>query len=56
MHPYYRDTYDYKPEDFPQASRMYERIVSLPLYAKMTDDDAGAVIDAVASICQEHGT
>jgi dTDP-4-amino-4,6-dideoxygalactose transaminase len=56
MHPYYRETYGCKPEDFPNARMMYERIVSLPLYAKMTDDDAEAVIEAVTATCQEHGT
>jgi dTDP-4-amino-4,6-dideoxygalactose transaminase len=56
MHPYYRDTYGYKPVDYPQAAQMYGRIVSLPIYAKMTDDDAEAVIEAVTSICEEYGT
>ena len=50
LHPYYRETYGYKPEDFPIAFREYQREISLPIYSKMTDDDVGDVIDAVTEI------
>jgi len=46
LHPFYRDKYGYKPDDFPVAYREYQRIVSLPLYPRMTDSDAGDVVDA----------
>ena len=32
LHPYYRDRFGYKPEDFPNASAVFDRIVSLPIY------------------------
>jgi len=54
IHPYYRETYGYRPADFPHAFETYHRTVSLPLYPKMTDADVDSVIDAVSSICQEH--
>lgn len=47
LHPYYRETYGYKPDDFPIATREYEREVSLPIYSRMTDRDADDVIEAV---------
>lgn len=47
LHPYYRDKYGYRPEDFPVAYREYQRIVSLPLYPRMSDQDVQDVIDAV---------
>ncbi|MDF5730801.1 MAG: DegT/DnrJ/EryC1/StrS family aminotransferase [Rhizonema sp. PD38] len=47
FHPYWRDTYNLKPEDFPYASSAYERVVSLPIYTKMTDSDQERVITAV---------
>ena len=50
LHPYYRDKYGYKPEDFPVAYQEYRRIVSLPLYPRMTDQDAADVIDAVRDV------
>jgi dTDP-4-amino-4,6-dideoxygalactose transaminase len=50
LHPYYRDKYGYKPEDFPIAYQEYQRIISLPLYPKMTDQDAEDVIEAVGQV------
>lgn len=50
LHRYYRDKYGYKPEDFPVAYREYQRLVSLPLYPRMTDADVGDVIEAVEDI------
>ena len=47
LHPYYRQTFGYKRGDFPNAERIYDRIVSLPLYPKMTDGDVRDVITAV---------
>ena len=55
VHPYYRERYALQPSDFPNAWAAYERIVSLPIYAKMTDDDVRHVIDAVRGIAQEAG-
>ena len=50
LHPYYRDTYGYKPDDFPIAFREYKREISLPIYSKMTDGDVQDVIDAVTDV------
>jgi len=51
---YYRDKYRYAPEQFPIALREYQRMVSLPLSARMTDNDVEDVIDAVIGILQEN--
>lgn len=53
IHPYYRDTYGYKPEDFPVAHETYKRIISLPIYPKMTDGDVERVIEAVISVVKK---
>jgi dTDP-4-amino-4,6-dideoxygalactose transaminase len=55
MHAYYRDKYGYKPADFPVALRSYERIVSLPLYPRLTDGDVRDVIGAVTDIVRKFG-
>ncbi len=47
IHPFYRDTFGYKPGDFPESEWIYERSVSLPIYPGMTDNDIGRVIEAV---------
>jgi dTDP-4-amino-4,6-dideoxygalactose transaminase len=54
LHPYYRETYGCKPEDFPIAFREYQREVSLPIYSRMTDADVQDVIDAVTEIAVQY--
>jgi dTDP-4-amino-4,6-dideoxygalactose transaminase len=54
IHPYYRETYGYRPEDFPVAYREYQREISLPIYSKMSDADVRDVIDAVTQIVDDH--
>lgn len=50
LHPFYRQKYGYKPEDFPVAHREYQRMVSLPLYPRMSDQDVADVIDAAFDV------
>jgi len=52
MHPYYRETYGYKKGDFPVAEGVFERIISLPLYPKMSMQDARDVVAAVQRIVE----
>ena len=47
LHPYWRDRYDLKPEQFPHSQHAYERMVSLPLYTRMTDGDVDRVVASV---------
>jgi dTDP-4-amino-4,6-dideoxygalactose transaminase len=46
-HPYYREAFGWKPEDFPHAMRIGRQTVSIPLSARLSDDDVGDVIAAV---------
>lgn len=50
LHPYWRDTYQLKPEQFPRATAAFERIVSLPLYPRMSDVDQDRVIASIWQI------
>src|SRR6266545_3201381 len=54
LHPYYRDKFGYAPDDFPKASETYQRIISLPIYPKMTEAHIEHVIAAVGKIVQEQ--
>lgn len=36
---YYKNKYNLKPEDFPEATKMSNSILSLPFYPKMSKDD-----------------
>lgn len=48
MHPYYRGL-GFKPGDFPVAEKFYDEEVSLPIYPLLTDEEAGAVSEALLS-------
>ena len=50
LHPYWRDTYALRPQDFPNATSAYECVVSLPLYTRMTEADQDRVIRTARSI------
>ena len=47
LHPYWRDTYRLRPEQFPHSQALFESAISLPIYTRMTDDDQSHVLDAV---------
>ncbi|WP_374675012.1 DegT/DnrJ/EryC1/StrS family aminotransferase [Ideonella sp.] len=42
-HPYWRERYGLRDEDFPHSQHAYERTLSLPLYTRMTDADVQRV-------------
>jgi dTDP-4-amino-4,6-dideoxygalactose transaminase len=54
IHPYYRDKYGYKPEDFPVAFANYQRLVSLPLHPRLSEQDVNDVIEAVQDVIVRH--
>jgi dTDP-4-amino-4,6-dideoxygalactose transaminase len=54
MQPYYRDTYGYRPEQFPQAAATWPRLVSLPIFPGMTEAEINHVIASVKAIASEH--
>lgn len=50
IQPYFRDKYNFKPYDYPVAYSEFERIISLPLYTKMSNLDVERVINAIKKI------
>jgi dTDP-4-amino-4,6-dideoxygalactose transaminase len=54
LHPYYRDRYGLRPEDYPVAYREYQRMLSLPIYPRMSDQDVEDVIEAVLEAADRH--
>jgi dTDP-4-amino-4,6-dideoxygalactose transaminase len=53
-HPFYRDQFGYHAGDLPQADRLYESVISLPLYPRMSEEDVNDVIEAVYHIASTH--
>ena len=47
LHPYYRRTYGYQPEDLPVAAAEYRREISLPIYPDLANEDVDRVVAAV---------
>ena len=54
LHPFYKRTFGYKPSDFPKATAAFDRIISLPIFPKMSDADVERVVGAVRNIAQQH--
>jgi len=49
-HPFYQDSYGWQPDDTPHAQAVGRQTVSLPISAKLTDQDVSDVISAVRRV------
>lgn len=54
LHPYYAETFGWRAEDFPAATAVWERIVSLPLFPAMTDAEHEHVVAVIQGICERR--
>jgi len=54
LHPYYQETFGYKRSDYPNATYVSDRTISLPLSAKLTDEDVTDVIKAVTKVLTNY--
>ena len=52
-HPYYRERFGWRCEDYPVADSIGRRTVSIPLSPGLTDGDVGDVIAAVRKVLEE---
>ena len=50
LHPYYRKCFGTGSGLCPMAEAAYEKIISLPIFPRMTDDDVADVIEAVRKV------
>jgi UDP-4-amino-4,6-dideoxy-N-acetyl-beta-L-altrosamine transaminase len=50
LHPYYRDRFGYNGGEFPVAESAYERLISLPMFHGMSDEDVNDVVEAVRKV------
>jgi dTDP-4-amino-4,6-dideoxygalactose transaminase len=46
LQPYWRDRYRLQPAQFPHSQHAFERLVSLPMYTRMTVADVQRVAEA----------
>jgi dTDP-4-amino-4,6-dideoxygalactose transaminase len=54
LHPYYRDRFNFKPDDFPNSESVYQREISLPIYPRMVGSDVEDVIAAVTKVVKHY--
>jgi len=54
LHPYYRKTFGFKEGMFPNAEYASERVISLPLYPKMTEENIQRVISVVKVVISRY--
>jgi dTDP-4-amino-4,6-dideoxygalactose transaminase len=50
LHPYWKETYQLRPEDFPCASEAFTRIVSLPIYPNLTIESQEYIIQTIKQL------
>jgi dTDP-4-amino-4,6-dideoxygalactose transaminase len=55
LHPYYEATFGWRPEHLPVASAQWPRLVSLPLFPGMHDDQRRQIVETLRNICNSHG-
>ncbi|HEY1433928.1 MAG TPA: DegT/DnrJ/EryC1/StrS family aminotransferase [Thermoanaerobaculia bacterium] len=54
LHPYYEEAFGWESSDLPVATREWERLVSLPIFPGMREDEVGHVVETVREVCREH--
>jgi perosamine synthetase len=54
LHPYYREQFGYKGGEFPVAEDAYTRLISLPMFHGMSDQDAEDVIVALRKVLNHY--
>ena len=54
LHPYYEETFGWSLRDFPVASREWERLVSLPIFPGMRDEELEHVVATIRELCQDY--
>lgn len=50
LHPYYRDKYGFLPDQFPVATNISDRTLSLPLSPKVSEADQDDVVEALGTL------
>ncbi|HEX6655184.1 MAG TPA: DegT/DnrJ/EryC1/StrS aminotransferase family protein, partial [Candidatus Limnocylindria bacterium] len=50
LHPYYQREFGYQPGDFPNAERLYERSLSLPIWPDMSEAQVARVAETLLAI------
>lgn len=50
MHPYYKNRYNFSAEDFPVAHECFKKVVSLPIYTRLTEKDIYRIVNTIKGL------
>jgi dTDP-4-amino-4,6-dideoxygalactose transaminase len=54
LHPYYQESFGWQPEDCPVATETWARLVSLPLFPGMREEEIEHVVHSVKLLCARY--
>jgi dTDP-4-amino-4,6-dideoxygalactose transaminase len=54
LEPYFVEAFGHRPGDFPVAAAASDRVLTLPLFPAMSDEDADDVLDAVERVVTRY--
>ena len=54
LHPYYEQEFGWRREHLPAASALWERLISLPMFPGMRDDEFEHVVRTLRTVCARH--
>lgn len=54
LHPYYQSAFAWEPGELPAATATWERLVSLPIFSAMREDEIDRVTQAIRTLCVRH--
>ncbi len=54
LHPYYQEQFGWREEQLPVATAQWRRLVSLPLFPDMQEEQIARVVEVVREICRCH--
>ena len=54
LHPYYETTFGWRPEQLPLATAEWQRLISLPIFPGMRDEEREHVVSVVQNLCEQH--
>jgi dTDP-4-amino-4,6-dideoxygalactose transaminase len=56
LHPYYQKTFGWRAQDFPVATAEWKRLISLPIFPGMLEDEIEHVTRTLKQICTRHAS
>jgi perosamine synthetase len=54
LHPYYQETFGWQPKSFPVATSVWERLISLPIFPGLRQEEAEHVVQTIRNVCANY--